>query len=187
MKNQTKTNQQAATNGTHAQDDIQKLGELIEDIQITMLTTVDEDGSLRSRPMSTQQIEFDGDLWFFTSASAAKVHEVQRNHQVNLAYANPDDQRYVSVSGTSELVRDRAKITELWNPIYQAWFPAGLDDPDLALLKVQVEKAEYWESPSSKVVQLIGFVKAVATGKPYEGGKNEKIELGNTQAIAQDI
>jgi len=57
----------------------------------------------------------------------------------------------------------------------------------LALLKVQVEKAEYWESPSSKVVQLIGFVKAVATGKPYEGGKNEKIELGNTQAIAQDI
>jgi general stress protein 26 len=160
-------------------DAIKTLGELIKDIKFAMLTTVEDDGSLRSRPMGTQQAEFDGDLWFFTGASSAKVGEVQRDRQVNVSYADTDHQRYVSVSGTAQLVRDRAKIEELWNPIFKAWFPDGLDDPDLALLKVAVERAEYWDSPSSKVVQLYGFVKAVATGKRAgdEIGDNEKLSF----------
>jgi general stress protein 26 len=131
-------------------DAIKTLGALIKDIKFAMLTTVEDDGSLRSRPMATQQAEFDGDLWFFTGASSAKVGEVQRDRQVNVSYADTDGQRYVSVSGTAQLVRDRAKIKELWNPIFKAWFPDGLDDPDLALLKVAVERAEFWDSPSSK-------------------------------------
>jgi general stress protein 26 len=129
--------------------------------------------------MGTQQAEFDGDLWFFTSAGSAKVGEVQRDRQVNMSYADTDGQRYVSVSGTAQLVRDRAKIKELWNPIFKAWFHDRLDDSDLALLKVAVERAEYWDSPSSKVVQLYGFVKAVATGKRPgdEIGDNEKLSF----------
>ena len=160
-------------------DAIKTLGALIKDIKFAMLTTVEDDGSLRSRPMATQQAEFDGDLWFFTGASSAKVGEVQRDRQVNVSYADTDGQRYVSVSGTAQLVRDRAKIKELWNPIFKAWFPDGLDDPDLALLKVAVERAEFWDSPSSKVVQLYGFVKAVATGKrpSDEIGDNEKLSF----------
>ena len=158
---------------------IKKLGELIEDIKIAMLTTVEEDGSLRSRPMGTQQVEFDGDLWFFTAASAPKVGEVQRERQVNLSYADADSQRYVSVSGSAQLVRDRRKIEQLWNPIFRAWFPQGLEDPDLALLKVTVERAEYWDAPSGKLVQLYGFVKALATGKRPgdEIADNQKIDL----------
>ncbi|MEZ4732374.1 MAG: pyridoxamine 5'-phosphate oxidase family protein [Caldilineaceae bacterium] len=159
------------------QSDIQKLGELIEAIDFAMLTTVDTDGTLRSRPMSTQQVEFDGDLWFFTGADAAKVYEVNQEHQVNVSYAAPDDQRYVSISGWAELVRDRQKMEELWNPVYKAWFPDGLDDPNLALLKVHVEKAEYWDSPNGVVVQLVGFAKALVTGQRYQGGENEKISL----------
>jgi len=160
-------------------DAITTLGELIKDIKFAMLTTVEDDGSLRSRPMGTQQAEFDGDLWFFTGAGSAKAGEIQRDRQVNVSYADTDHQRYVSVSGSAQLVRDRAKIEELWNPIFKAWFPNGLDDPDLALLKVTVERAEYWDSPSSKVVQLYGFVKAVATGKrpSDEIGDNEKLSF----------
>lgn len=160
-------------------DAIKTLGELIKDIKFAMLTTVEDDGSLRSRPMGTQQVEFDGDLWFFAGASSAKVGEIQHDRQVNVSYADTDHQRYVSVSGTAQLVRDRAKIEELWNPIFKAWFPDGLDDPDLALLKVAVERAEYWDSPSSKVVQLYGFVKTVATGKrpSDEIGDNEKLSF----------
>lgn len=168
-----------ATEHATATDALEQLREKIKGIRIAMLTTVDEDGSLRSRPMATQQAEHDGDLWFFTPASSPKVGEVERDHHVNLSYADPDDQRYVSISGTARLVRDRAKAKELWNPMLKAWFPQGLDDPELALLHVQVQKAEYWDSPSGKMVQLAGFLKAVTTGKSYEPspGENEKIEL----------
>jgi general stress protein 26 len=164
-----------ATERTEA---IKKLRDLIKGINIAMLTTVDEsDGTLRSRPMGTQQVEFDGDLWFFTRASAPKVGEVEREQQVNVSYADAGHNRYVSVSGTAHLVRDRKKNQELWNHLFKDWFPEGLDDPDLALLRVAVEKAEYWDSPSGKLVALAGFVKAIATGAPIEGGENEKLEL----------
>ncbi len=158
---------------------IQKLGELIKDVKIAMLTTADADGTLRSRPMATQKTEFDGTLWFFTRASSPKVEEVEREHQVNLSYAAPDSNTYVSVSGSAELVRDAAKAKELWNPILKAWFPKGLEDPNLALLSVRVEKAEFWDSPSSMMVQIAGFVKAIATGHSYQPGpgEHEKITL----------
>lgn len=160
--------------------DIEKLHELIKDIRTAMLTTVEEDGSLRSRPMATQETDLgdlDGNLWFFTPASSAKVGEVRREQHVNLSYAAPDSNRYVSVSGTARIVRDPAKAKELWNPALKAWFPKGLDDPDLALLRVEVGKAEYWDAPSSKMVQLVGFVKAIATGQRYDPGENEKLNF----------
>ena len=160
------------------QQAIEKLGKLISKVKYAMLTTADEDGTLRSRPMATQSPEdFDGDLWFYTRASAPKVGEVEHEHQVNLAYAEPGDQLFVSVSGTANLVRDRAKAEQLWTPAMKAWFPKGTDDPDLALLKVHVEKAEYWDTPSSTIVHLVGFVKATVTGKAYKPGENEKITL----------
>jgi general stress protein 26 len=143
-----------------------------------MLTTREPDGGLRSRPMMTQQVDFDGDLWFFTSASAPKAVELQNDDHVNLSYAEPGDQRYVSVSGTASLVRDTVQTRELWNPVFKAWFPDGPEDPDLALIKVKVEQAEYWDSPSGKMVQLAGFVKALATGERLENaGDNEKLDL----------
>jgi general stress protein 26 len=157
--------------------EIQKLGELIKDIRIAMLTTVTSDGRLRSRPMATQGTPFDGDLWFFTEKRSMKVDEIGEQPQVNLSYMDAGSQRYVSVSGRAELVVDRAKAEELWRPVYQAWFPLGLDDPDLALLKVTVEAAEYWDSPSGTMTHLIGLVSALAKGQRYEPGEHEKVEL----------
>jgi len=156
---------------------IKKLGELIKEINIAMLTTIEADGALRSRPMATQQSEFDGDLWFFLGTSSPKAQEIRNDPRVNLSYAQPDDQRYVSVSGRGELVRDPAKMKELWNPLFKAWFPDGLEDPDLALLKVNVEQAEYWDSPSSTFVTLVGFAKALVTGQRAEVGENAKLDL----------
>jgi general stress protein 26 len=143
-------------------ESIAKLNELIKDIEIAMLTTYEKDGSLHSRPMATQKVEFDGLLWFFTRASSHKVQEIERDHHVNVAYSAPDKQRYVSVSGMARLVKDRPKMEELWNTVYKAWFHDGLDDADLALLKVSVEHAEYWDSPSSFTAQVIKFAKARA-------------------------
>lgn len=155
---------------------IEKLKGLLESIDFCMLTTVDG-GHLRSRPMSTQQLEFDGDLWFFTSDQTHKVEEIEKDSRVNAAYSKPDDNVYVSVSGTAEISHDRAKIEELWNPVHKAWFPEGLDDPTLCLLKVKVEEAEYWDSSSSTVVQIAGFLKALATGQEMDAGDHGKISL----------
>ena len=158
------------------QEAVDKLKELLEGIDFCMLTTIDA-GHLRSRPMSTQQLEFDGELWFFTSDNTHKVDEIQKDGRVNVAYSQPDENRYVSVSGRAEMVKDRAKIEELWNPIHKAWFPEGLDDPHLCLLKVNVEQAEYWDAPNSKIVQLYGLVKALATGTEADYGENKKLSL----------
>jgi general stress protein 26 len=161
------------------ENDVQKLAEMIKGIRVAMLTTVETDGSLHSRPMATMERDFDGTLWFFTDIHSAKVDEVQHDRHVNLSYAKPGDQQYVSVSGRATVVRDRSKMEELWSPIHKAWFPEGLDDPGIALLRVEVEKAEYWDSPSSTAVRLFGLAKALATGKRYgeEGTDHEKLKL----------
>jgi general stress protein 26 len=162
------------TAATH-QESVEKIGKLIRGIKFAMLSTLDADGTIRSRPMATQDTEFDGTLWFFTRASAPKVEEVEKEHQVNVSYADPSGQTYISVSGLAQLVRDPAKNKELWTPAMKAWFPKGPEDPETALLKVSAEKAEYWDTPSSSVVHAIGLVKSVLTGKPAHLGDNEKI------------
>jgi general stress protein 26 len=158
-------------------DSIEKLAFLIKDIRFAMLTTACRGGSLRSRPMATHPDEFDGVLWFFTDRDSAKVHEIEDEQHVNVSYADPDHNIYVSVSGRATLVRDKVILKELWNPLYKAYFPKGLDDRRVALLRVAVEHAEYWDSPSSTLVQLGGFVKAMVTGKRVDGGENEKLTL----------
>jgi len=162
--------------GDNRQNSIEKIRELTEGIDFCMLTTVDGD-HLRSRPMSTQQFDFDGDLWFFTDDNTHKIDEIERDNRVCVAYSKPEDNVYLSVSGRAEVVKDRTKIEELWSPILKAWFPEGIDDPTLCLLKIPVEQAEYWDAPSSKIVQLFGMVKAIATGQEADYGENKKIDL----------
>jgi len=152
------------------------LNDQIKGIKVAMLTTVDRTNNiLRSRPMVTQEVEFDGDLWFFTQVSSSVVAEAE-NRQVNISYVSPNDNRYVSVSGVAQLVRDRQKIEELWKPAHKVWFAGGKDDPDLALLKVTVTSAEYWDGPANKMVQIFEAAQAFITGKP-DMGKSEKLQF----------
>jgi general stress protein 26 len=149
---------------------------MLEDIDFAMLATI-AGGKFRSRPMSTQEMDENGDLWFFTSDDTHKVEEIEADDRVLVAYSKPEDNTFVSVFGRAQIVRDRDKIEELWSPIYKAWFPEGLDDPKICLLKISVEEAEYWDSPNSKLVQLAGFVKALVTGQEADGGDYGKINL----------
>lgn len=158
------------------QESIEKLKSLTESIDFAMLTTI-AGGKFRSRPMSTQEFDLDGNLWFFTSDQTHKVDEIEADNRVSVAYSQPDDNIFVSVFGRAAIVKDRAKIEELWNPILKAWFPEGLDDPTLCLLKISVEEAEYWDSPNSKIVQIAGFIKALVTGQEADGGDYGKITL----------
>jgi len=93
-------------------------------------------------------LDSDGEaLWFFTRAAGGKVSEIEENEAVNLAYASPEKNSYASVSGHAQLVNNPAKVKELWRPEHRAWFPKGIEDPELGLLKVTVEKAEIWDGP----------------------------------------
>ena len=171
----------ASTESGHPEEALAKLGRMIRDIQFAMLTTIEADGSLRSRPMATHQDhegEFDGVLWFFTKHDSPKVEELAQDKHVSLSYSSPEQSRYVSISGMGTIVLDKLKAQELWDPKYIAWFPKGLDDPELALLRVDVTRAEYWDTPGSQVVHAIGYIKALATGKPYQPGDHEKISIG---------
>lgn len=162
---------------TNHEDNRRKLRDLIKGIKFAMLTTVDAKGALRSRPMTTLEADEGGDLWFFTAADEPKVEDIRREEQVNVAYADPGDNRYVSVSGRARLVRDRAKIKELWRPIYKAFFKEGLEDPRLALLRVTAHEAEYWDSPSNFVTQTIRMVQTLLTGDESHMGDNAKLKL----------
>jgi general stress protein 26 len=161
-----------------AHHDITHLKEMIEDIKIGMLTTRDVDGTLRSRPLQTVGVDDDATLWFFTSQTSPKVDEAEDTAgQVNVSYANPANQDYVSVSGRASLVRDREKMRELYTKWVEVFFPQGLDDPDLALLRVDVEKAEYWDAPGSSVGRLYGLAKGLMTGDTDALGDNRKVNL----------
>lgn len=167
-----------ADHTTDRQHAFDKLLELIKDIKVAMMTTVDFDGGLRARPMSTHARGNDGRLYFFTRATAGKVNEVEDDAHVCLAYAEPRDQRYVSVSGTVRISRDKALIDELWKPTDLAWFPEGRDDPELAVMVVDCYRAEYWDAPSTAMVHLYGVVKSTLTGiTPRRLGEHGKMEL----------
>ena len=144
------------------------LWDLIKDIKFAMFTTRHSNGHLHARPMTTQNQRMDEDssLWFFMPRSGEPVDDIEVEPNVNLVYADPGADSYVSVSGTARVVDSIAKKEQLWNKANEAWFPAGAHDPELALVQVQITHANYWDVKSSKLVQLFAMAKAALTGHP---------------------
>jgi general stress protein 26 len=156
--------------------DWDKLGKLIRDIRVALLTTVDLDGHFHARPVQTLQLEGDHTLWFFTDWSSPKVDEIHRDVRVGLGYADPHQHAYVAISGSSTLLRDPQKAKELWGIEQRAYYPDGPEDRRLALLRVTIERAEYWVAPGP-VSYLLAAAKAAVTGIPATViGENQKLD-----------
>ena len=154
------------------------LREKVEDVKFGMFTTTSPDLSLSSRPMTSQQIDTQGQLWFFTSDESAFVKNLTAQPLVNVTFAKPEDSLYVSISGRATLIRNREKAEELWNPMVGVWFPGGLDDPHLALINVDIQDAEYWNATSSKMTRLFAMAKGVLTAqRPVDLGEHVEIKL----------
>ncbi|QDV33221.1 pyridoxamine 5'-phosphate oxidase family protein [Tautonia plasticadhaerens] len=159
-------------------EDVRRLGELIADLGVAMMTTVEPDGTLRSRPMQTHvDGEFDGTLWFFTREHSTKVFDIGRDRHVNLGFACPKSEKYVSIAGKARLVQDRQRAERMWTPAYEAWFPKGLDDPELALIRVEADKGEFWDTAPGAVVHAVGYLKAKLTGESHKPADHEKVDL----------
>ncbi|HEV7213423.1 MAG TPA: pyridoxamine 5'-phosphate oxidase family protein [Blastococcus sp.] len=156
-------------------DETRTVSELLKDQRFGMLTTTDPDGTLISRPMTMQEVEFDGDLWFFAARDSRKIAHLAGSPQVNVAVGSSSS--WVSLTGTGVVVTDAAKKRELWNSVVGAWFPDGPDDDGVVLLKVEAESAEYWDSPGGRLATALSFAKAKLTGEPYSAGENETVDL----------
>ena len=154
---------------------MKKIGALIKDVRICMMTTAAGDGSFDSRPMATQETDFDGAVWFLTRHESGKVEAIEQDAHVTLVYADPANHNYVTAKGRASVSRDKAKIHELWNPMFKAWFPEGEDDPQIAVLKVDVSEAQYWEASSSKLVFGIKYLAAAVTGGAVSVGESGKV------------
>lgn len=156
-------------------DGVAKVAEIIKDIRIAMLTTVDDDGRLVSRPMAVQEVEFDGDLWFLTGGDAPMLEQLRRDPRTNVSFTSNGS--WLSLAGDAELLQDQARTEELWSTGLDAWFPDGPTTPGLTLIKIHADTAEYWDAPGGRVITLISYVKARLTGQRTDLGENEVVDL----------
>ncbi|HTT02716.1 MAG TPA: pyridoxamine 5'-phosphate oxidase family protein [Steroidobacteraceae bacterium] len=159
-----------------ASGEMHRLAQLIERMRVAMLTTAHGSSSLRARPLVTLELDSAGCVWFFVALSSPQAAEIAQQPQVSLSYADSDRQDFVSISGGAEIVRERARMQQLWTGELARWFPRGLDEPDLALLRVRIEQAEYWDAPESPVQRLYGLAKAIATRDSEALGEHQKLE-----------
>lgn len=156
---------------------IRQLRRLLKGMPIGMLTTHTIDGASHSRPMLMHEIDEAGWLWFVTDRHSRKTCELSQNPHATIAFQSKKGDRYVSVQGTAVVVRDDVKLKELWNPSMRAWFPRGRRDPEIALVAVRVERAEYWVVPPTRLARVFAATKAVMTGRRQENGTHGVLDL----------
>lgn len=155
-----------------------KVMELIKDMRIAMLATRGPDGKMRSRPMAVSDTAFDGHLYFLTGEGSGKVHDLERDRETVITFADAHKNAYVALRGEASISTDRAAIRKHWSEPARAWFPKGVDDPAVALVTVKIDEAEYWDSPSGRMVLIYGYAKAVLTGeRPKHVGEHGKVEM----------
>ena len=132
---------------------------------------------MHARPMASVQKDFDGVLWFMSREHSLKIDEIEANPDVLLAYSHPGRQHYISINGKARIVRDRAKINELWTEADRVWFPKGPDDPELALLAVDIDQAEYWDAPVLRHGPRLWLREGPARGREPEDGREQDGEV----------
>jgi general stress protein 26 len=165
------------------QTKVEQYHELIEDMQIAMMTTVNEDGALVSRPMATQTHSGDGKLWFMSNTESHKLEELDSDSRVNLAYYKDRTREFVSISGNARVTKDRAKIHELYQPDWKAWLGAesetrdgGPDDPRIALIEVTPSSVSYLKLDRPAALVMFSVLKGIATGEPPKVGEVGKLD-----------
>lgn len=153
----------------------EKIKDLADDIKTCMLCTY-KNGKLQSRPMSVQEIDDDGNLWFLSDKNSNKNDEINMDPKVEIFFAQPHD-KFLTLHGNATILYDRRKIKELWNPIIKVWMPEGEDDPNLSIIKVTPEDGYYWNNKNGKMAALAKMTISLVTGKTMDDGIEGNLEL----------
>ncbi len=163
---------------TEKNNKISEFIEMVKDAKVCMLITSEEgQENLSGRPMGINKIDDDGTMWFFTKKSSHKVDELQKSRAVSIAITNSDSNNYLMIHGSASLLDDKSKMKELWSSVMKAWFPLGLEDPDMTLIKVTPSEVNYWDGSSSKMVVLFNMIKAIVKGEEYSEGEHGTLKL----------
>ena len=149
---------------------VEKIREIAEDANICMFVTDLKKLPLNARPMATQEVDDDSNIWFMSSKSSNKHIDIKHDDRVQLFYSHTGNYEYLSIFGKATIVNDRNKIEELWTPMAKTWFEQGKDDPDIELIKVTPENAYYWDTKNSKMVSLIKFAMGSVGITPKDDG-----------------
>jgi general stress protein 26 len=152
-----------------------KAVDIMRSERFCMLTSVGDQGRLHAHPMTPQEVTDDGDVWFFIDTSSAHAENIRAEKRVNLAFA--DSSTWLSVAGHGSLRQDRDRIDELWSSTVEAWFPEGKDSPNVGLLLVESDSAEYWDSPGGRVASVVAYAKSKITGDRPDVGESRSTEL----------
>lgn len=156
----------------------EEIRDMIRDARIGMLTTTEgQNGRIHQRPMSVAEVDDQNRIWFFIDETSHKVAELMSGGKAALGFINNSDQEWLAINGSATVTKDREKMKELWNPTYKAWFPEGLDAPNLALLCIEMEQASYWESKGGMIVTAYEMIKAAITGEPADNGEHAVVRM----------
>ncbi len=156
---------------------IEKMKTIVDHNSICMFCTDVDQIPFPTRPMATQEVDDEGNFWFFSSKESHKNQEVNQDHKVQLIFANTSNSEYLSVSGRATIFYDRKKVEELWSPLVKTWFNEGKDDPNLTLIRVSPEEGYYWDTKDGKIVSMLKIAVGAAIGKELDGSIEGKIEL----------
>ncbi|HEV7621046.1 MAG TPA: pyridoxamine 5'-phosphate oxidase family protein [Flavisolibacter sp.] len=155
---------------------LKKFKKLVKDINVCMFITNDNEHD-HTRPMATIKIDDNGTLWFFTDTRSVKVEDVGQKHKVHLVYAHPGKEIYLDVWGTANINRDKQAIKDKWSPVLKAWFPSGVEDPNLSLLKVEPYDIYYWDAESGKMIAFLKIATAAISGTSIAEGVEGKLTV----------
>lgn len=147
---------------------IAKIKDLAEEIDICVFCTYEGD-RLQARPMSTQKVDDEGNVWFLSDKKSDMNRQILADNEVELLYAKGYD-RYLVLHGTAEILYDKEKIKELWKPHVKIWFTEGVDDPRISVIKVKYDDGHYWDTKNGKIVQLSKMAASLITGKTMDDG-----------------
>lgn len=166
-----------STKNLHSAKAIAKLKELVSAADVCMFATALSLRPMPVRPMSTAQVDSDGNLWFLSKESSNKNAEIKIQSHVQLFYSNKSNSEFLSVYGDASVIKDKEKAAEIWTPIAKTWFTKGVDDPELTLIKVQPEEAYYWDTKHGKMVAFLKIITGAITGITMDDGVEGQIHI----------
>ncbi len=156
---------------------IDKLKALINDVKTCMLITSGKCSKNATRPMAVIDTDADGNLWFFANNGSNKVKDIELDSQVQVVFAHPGKDIFIDVHGRASIETDPRYIADKWNPVIKAWFPEGINDPGLCLIKVKADEAHYWDTEGSKVGAMVKIALSAVTGKKLEEGVHGELHF----------
>ncbi len=156
---------------------IEKLQEIVNEVNTCMFCTYSGKNELQSRPMASLKTDDQGNIWFMSDKTSKKNSEILGNGRVDLLYSHPSKDSFLSVRGAAEITQDKKMIDELWTPIAKVWFTEGKDDPRICVIKVIPDEAYYWDTKHGRMVEMFKLLTALVTGKTMDDGVEGTIKI----------